>query len=409
MSYLDDIGVEFTDSANIDAFGRLRVSQVTTQLDIKQLHDQAPLFIDEVTSGTGNASHSTTNAMTTLTTSALNDYVVLQTFQRMNYQSGKSLLIFWTFNNMGPELNVTKSVGYFSTSTVAPYTADRDGIRLHSDGSDMRLQIYRTGTNTLNVAQADWDDPLDGTGPSGVTHDFDDNTIMAVDFEWLGVGRVRFYIVKDGGFIKIHEADFVGNGNSMVYMSSPNQPMRWELRQSGFGSGTLNAICSSVNSEGSINQLGKVLSENLGVATVNANTVGTKYALMGITLQSSKVDSLIDLLDTSTLTTTADNILLELWLNPTVAGTFTYNNVSNSSVAIAKGDTVGNPSTTTVTGGTRLFSQYVAQKSATPLQIENAIRLGISIAGNTDKIVLTATPLTSNCDVTASLSWRELI
>ena len=30
-----------------DAFGRFRVSQITTQIDIKQLHDKLPLFINE--------------------------------------------------------------------------------------------------------------------------------------------------------------------------------------------------------------------------------------------------------------------------------------------------------------------------------------------------------------------------
>lgn len=409
MSYLDNIEVEgLSDAALRDAFGRMRVSQVTTQLDIKQLHDDQPLFVDIVQGGSGNHSHSTTNAMTTLTTSAASDYVVAQTFQRFNYQSGKSQLMFWTFNNMGNDTNVTKSVGYFSTSTAAPYTANRDGIRLHNNGTTLKLQVDRTGTSVANVDRADWDDPLDGSGASGINHDFDENTIMAVDFEWLGLGKIRFFLIKDGVYNLFHTLDFVGGGHSLVYMSSPNQPMRWEIRQSGIGGGTLNTICSSVNSEGSINQLGRVLSENLNTSIVNANTVGTAYALLGIRLQTARVDTLVDLLDVSVLTTTNDNVLLELWLNPTVVGTFTYNNITNSSVQIAKGDTVGNPSATTVTGGTRLFSQYVSQQSATPIQIENAIRLGMSIGGTLDEMVVTATPMTTNSDVTASLSWREL-
>jgi hypothetical protein len=191
-------------------------------------------------------------------------------------------------------------------------------------------------------------------------------------------------------------------------MSSPNQPLRWEIRQTGAGTGQLQVICASVNSEGSINLLGKIFSENLGVASIAANTVGTRYALLGMRLDPNEADTLVDLLDFSVLASTADNQLLEVWLNPTVAGTFTYNTITNSTVQIAKGDTVGNPSTTTVTGGTLLFSRYISQQSATEIEIDNALRLGMTIAGVSDTIVLTTTPLTSNSNVFGTLTWREL-
>ena len=408
MSYFKNINVQASDSPSIDAFGRWRVSQVATQFDAKQLHDGLDLFIDKVTANTGTYSHSATFSQSTLSTAASGDYVVFQTKQRFNYQSGKSQLMFWTFNNFGVETNVFKKVGYFSTSTIAPYTSTPDGFYLESDSTtgEESLHVWRSGTETASADRSSWDDPLDGTGESGVTHDFDNNTIMAADFEWLGVGRIRFFIVKDGVFVKFHEFDFTDTAG--VYMSSPNQPMRWSVRQNGAGSGTFNTICSSVNSEGSINLLGKILSDNLNTSTINANTVGTAYALLGIRLKTDRADTLIDLLDFSVLATTIDNQLVQIYLNPTVAGTFTYNDVSDSSVQIAKGDTAANPSTTTVTGGTLLFSRYISSQNATPIELENAIRLGMSIAGTADTIVLTTTPLTSNADVTGSITWREL-
>ena len=406
MSYFKNINVQASDSPSIDAFGRWRVSQVTTQFDAKQLHDSLPLFIDTETIGTGTASHSATFAHSSLATSASSDVVILQTKQRFNYQSGKSQLLFWTFNGFDVETNVTKYIGYYSTGTASPFNSDLDGFYLQSDGTTLGLRVYRSGTNTGSADRASWDDPLDGTGPSGITHDFDNNTILAADFEWLGVGRIRFYVVKNGVFIKFHEFDYTDT--TSVYMSSPNQPLRWEMRQGGAGSGSMNVICSSVNSEGAINLLGKIISENLGVSAVNANTVGTNYALLGIRLKTDRVDTLIDLIDYSVLSITADNQLIQLWLNPTVAGTFTYNDITDSSVQIAKGDTSANPSTTTVTGGTLLFSQYISGQVSSPVSIENAIRLGMSIAGVCDEIVITTTPLTSNADVTGSITWREL-
>ena len=122
-------------------------------------------------------------------------------------------------------------------------------------------------------------------------------------------------------------------------------------------------------------------------------------------MQTAKIDTLIDLIDFSVLATTNDNQLVEVWLNPTVTGTFTYNNVINSSVQIAKGASGG---TNTVSGGTLLFSKYVSAQDATPVEVENAIRLGMTLAGVQDEIVITTEPLTANSDVLASLSWREL-
>jgi hypothetical protein len=408
MSYFKNINIQASDSPSIDAFGRWRVSETFTQFDMKQLHDGLDLFIDKEIIGTGTYSHDAALAESVLSTSATNDVVVFQTKQRFNYQSGKSQLLFWTFYNMGIETNVTKRVGYYTSATASPFDSGLDGFFLESDSitGEESVNVYRNGILRSSIVRSSWDDPLDGSGRSGITHDFDDNTIMSVDFEWLGVGRLRWYVVKDGAFVKFHELDYTNDQS--VYMSSPNQSMRWEIRQSGAGTGTMYVICSSVNSEGSINLLGKILSDNLGTDGVSANTVGTKYALLGLRLNGNKADTLVDILDFSVLSTTLDNQVVELWLNPTVAGTFTYNSVNNSSIQVAKGDVVTSPSTTTVTGGTLLFSRYISSQSATVVDVDNAIRLGMSIAGVSDTIVLTTSPLTSNSDVYGSISWREL-
>lgn len=405
MSFLNTKSIRWADTGNVDAFGRARVSQVNTLIDIKQLYDAQPLFIDIVSGGTGTHSHSTTLAKTTISTSAASDYTISQTKQRFNYQSGKSQQIFMTIAKFNAETNITKRVGYFSSSTSAPYNTSFDGFFLENDGTDVYLKVYRAGTAVFSVVQSSWDDPLDGSGDSGITVDWTDAQILMFDFEWLGVGRIRFNLVIDGQVIQFHKTN-ISNTTGDVWSSSPNQPLRWEIRQSGAGSGEFDYICSTVGTEGSINQVGKVFSSNLGTTHVNANNTTSKYALLGIRLNASNTDALIDLIDYSVLSKTADDQLIEVWLNPTVAGTFTYSSVSNSSVQIAKGAAAG---TNTVTSGTLLFSQYISQQTATRVSIENAVRLGSSIAGTLDEIVISTNPLSSNSDVLASLTWRELI
>lgn len=65
-----------------DAFGRQRVSQVTTLLDVKHPNDKLPSIVDEELNGTATSVHSSANASVDMDTSADLDYVIRQTFQR---------------------------------------------------------------------------------------------------------------------------------------------------------------------------------------------------------------------------------------------------------------------------------------------------------------------------------------
>lgn len=83
---------KISDSANIDAFGRIRTSYPNTIFDCKQLYDKQPLFFDEQitnNSGTATSTHSSANAAVTMTVGA-NDTIIRQTKIRFNYQPGKS-------------------------------------------------------------------------------------------------------------------------------------------------------------------------------------------------------------------------------------------------------------------------------------------------------------------------------
>ena len=407
MSFFEDVNIEWQNTGNIDAFGRARVSQLSTQIDIKQIHDNQPILIDQVQIGGGSETYSSATSSTELEVTNNQDAAISQTKQRFNYQSGKSQLIYWTFYGFNNQADTTKRVGYFSSNTSTPFNSDLDGIFLESDGTDISVNTYRAGTQTSRVTRSNWDDPLDGSGKSEITHDFDNNTIFAVDFEWLGVGRVRYYIVKGGAFILFHETDFTDTTN--VYMQTPNQPLRWEARASGSTGGTgFTYICASVNSEGAINEIGKVLSDNTGTNDLQLNTSGTTYAAGSMRLKTDKLDGVVDILNFDYLAETNDRALWEIRLNPTVTGTFAYSDVANSAVQTAFGNQTGGASPT-VSGGTILDSGYVERNGSRTIQLETKIILGAQIDGTRDEIVICVTPINSGLDAYVSLTWRELV
>jgi hypothetical protein len=399
----EPLETSFSDSSNFDAFGRLRVSNLTTLIDIKQLYDKQPLLVDEAVIDTGASSHSTTTASTTMTTGASGDAVVRQTFQRCNYQSGKSHLCFFTFGNFDLSANVTKRVGYFSSSATSPFTADFDGIFLQNDGTNVSLQVYRTGTNTLSKNQSAWNDPMDSSGASGITIDWTKDQIFALDFEWLGSGRIRFYFVIDGIFYKVHEM-LNANSQTEVYMSSPNQPIRYEIRQSGAGAGSFKQICASINSEGATNLIGKNWGIDDNGTKLDANSVSAWYYAIGLRLKSTHFDTIVDVLNGILLATTNDNFLVRVVLNPTYASTVTYTDVTNSAVQYGLGATANTVSAM----GTVLFSGSGYQLSVSDFELDNSLRIGASLLGVADEIVVIIKPLSVNLDIHRSINWREL-
>jgi len=395
--------ISFADGPNIDAFDRLRVSEVTSLLDIKLLNDDDPLFIDTELFGTATSVYNTNEASVTMSTLADGDWAIRQTFQRTNYQSGKSQLIFMTAYNFQPETNITKRLGYYSSSTAEPHTQDLDGLWVESSGGDVSINIYRSGIQTEKTTQLNWNiDKLDGTGPSGINIDWSKNQIFIKDFEWLGVGRVRWGIVVDGMIHYFHQSVHA-NITSKVYMSSPNQPLRWEIRQNGAGSGNMTHICASVNSEGSLNVLGTERSFNTGNTKLSANSSGTRYALMGLRLDNGRPNIIIDILSLSVLVSTADNFLWELYLNPDVTGVFTWNNINDSTAQIALGT-----NTNIVSNGTLITSGYGTKESSFATQIKTALKLGSNIDARVDEFVVTITPLSNNLSAYGAMTFREV-
>lgn len=392
---------------NLDAFGRLRVSDPVTLFDSKQIFDNQPLlWDDQEVSGSGtSSSYSADAARSRLAVSATTaGKRVRQTFMRFNYQAGKSHLILMTGRMATPEAGLSGAMGYFD---------DDNGLFFKQDGTTLKV-VRRTSTSGSvvdnEVARPDWNgDKLDGTGASGYTLDVTKTQIGWIDIEWLGVGRVRMGFVIDGKFIQVHE--FLNtNTLDVVYMSTPNLPLRYELENDGTaGAANLDAICGTVISEGgSKDNTGLLRSINMANTFSNCNTAGTYYALLGIRLKSAQVGATVVPTTLSLQAATNDDFLWELRFNPTVAGTFTYGDITNSSLQSATGDVSNNPSTNTVTGGTVLQSGYANSETGAQANIDSRYKLGAAIDGTVDELVLCVTPMGSNADIRASLTWREL-
>jgi hypothetical protein len=342
-----NVGIqEYGDTSAVDAFARLRISTPYTLFDSKQLHDKQPLFWDEIVAGSATSVHDPVNADTVMTvTASASDYVIRQTKLRPNYQPGKGQLIVFTFH-APQQTGVKIQIGAFDGTGVT-YQTPFNGIFLEVTESEISWNIAKNGTTTETATQANWNyDQLLGEGPSGLTLDIDAVMIAFCDIEWLGVGRVRtgFFIAGIPRYCHY----FTHSNNpafTNVYMSTPNLPLRYYIESDGTGGGTLDHICSTIISEGGIQQTGILRSVNTGTTHLDADVANTKYAMIGIRLKSNYYDITVLPEYFSMISETNDDFKWTLELNPVVAGTFTFNDLVNSSVQYALGATANTVTT----------------------------------------------------------------
>jgi hypothetical protein len=397
---------EFGDTSSIDAFDRLRVSNPYTIFDSKQLHDSSPLFFDQSLGGSATSSHSTNDARTRLSvTASSSDFAIRQTKQRFNYQPGKSLLLFGTLQ-ASMETGITKRIGFFD-GTGTNFMTPNNGIWLEVNGTTPAWKIAKNGTTTENVAQSAWNtDPLDGTGPSGLTLDMDGMQIMIIDLEWLGSGRVRVGFMIKGLIRYVHNFDHANNALfPTVYMSTPNLPVRYDIQSDGSGAGDLDHICSTVMSEGGIEKTGISRAIDTETTHLDANTADTPYVLLALRLKSTHLDITVLPEYMSMISETNDNFRWSLHLNPTYNGSLTYNDVDNSACQYAAGATAND----ITDQGIKMDAGYAQSAATVNRQFQSTLRIGSMIDGTPDELVLAVTPLSANADIQGSLSYRELL
>lgn len=398
---------EYGDTPSIDAFSRLRTSEPFTIFDSKQLHDKQPLFWDESIGGSATSVHNSTNAAVEMAvTAAATDFVIRQTKQRFNYQPGKSQLSFITF--YAPQISGMKiRIGMFDgqgTNNLTP----KNGVFLEITDSNVSWNIAKNGTITETINQSNWNfDKLDGDGFSEKTLNLDAAQIAIIDYEWLGVGRVRVGFVIDGLVFYCHYFNHANDSTfDSVYMSTPNLPIRYSIETDGSAIAQLDHICGTVMSEGGLEKTGILRSTDTGSTPLTASTIGVIYAVLGLRLKTAYHDITAIPENFSMIATTNDQFRWSLHLNPVLAVAMTYTDIANSALQEAKGVTAN----VITSEGLKIASGYasVTQRSSEG-DLNTALRLGASIAGVQDELILAVMPLSNNASIHAALTVRELL
>jgi hypothetical protein len=312
--------VRFGDSPSLDAFARLRVSNPVTLFDSQSQYDTQPFIFQYLVAGAGTYAHDPANSAVNLTvTTASGDRVVRQSREYIRYQPGKSLENLVTGTFAAGQASMIQRMGYMD---------DSNGLFLQEENGAVSVVLRSSASgspvNTV-VPQASWNvDPMNGTGPSGLTLDITKSQIFFMDIEWLGVGRARVGFVVNGLPWYVHEFNHANIGTG-VYMTTANLPMRWEIVNTGLvaAGASLKSICASSISEGGFDaERGYPFAT--GTAPAGVGSIGaTEVSLLAIrpksTFNSITNRSTIRLANLSVLAL-SEPIMIRVYYGCTVTG-----------------------------------------------------------------------------------------
>ncbi len=358
MSYIVNNEIKYSDSPNLDIFGRLRISEPfgLFNSDLSRSSGDTLRETSVFNGGTSVWDSNKSEVQFSVTTGG--DRVFREQHGYNFYQPGMSQLCLITGVFGSKVTNVNKSMGYYN---------DNNGLFFHLSGTTfgVMLRTNTSGSVVDNfVPQTDWNIDTMITGstlnPSGVHLDVSKTNIYIINFQWLGVGRVVYGLSVNGIIYPVHQV-LNANNKTEVYMRSGSLPVRYEVVSSGGTDNTFKQICSSVISEGGQENIGRTLTVTNGLTT---KTINTRQSVISLRLNTTK-NGLINRyklkpLKVEILTTTAsvnaswELVLQKGYLNENnLGGTPTWTDVPNNS------EIQQSVNGTTVNGGNIIDSGFI--------------------------------------------------
>jgi hypothetical protein len=404
-----DPDVAIRDSANLDAFSRLRVSNPLILHNSQLTYDLAPIIYEQITNGTGaTITYDSTNryGLMTFSSTPTGGKAYMQSYEYLPYQPGRSQLAFVTFNMIAAVADTLKFAGY---------SDGVNGVEFQLSGTTKQFTLYSaTGSGNLTVAQSSWNlDKLDGTGNSGITLDITKVQILVIDIQALYAGRVRIGFDIGGEIIYAHQF-LHANNIAPPYIQSANLPVRCGMTCTGTVSTTMYFLCSAVISEGGsedINVYGYTFQQDSGPVSVDTGGTHVLSLRPRTTFNSITNRTRVAYIDVEIYNAGNQPIQWQLCVGQTLTGTTTYNNVNStysSSEYNVLGTLSGSPAIV-IDGG--FVASSGADKGVTNTAIISRYPITLDAAGlhrMMGTLTLKATSLSGTQTLYASIKFREI-
>lgn len=389
------------DMPNLDAFGRLRVSDTGNRFDSEFTFDTLEEVIDVVLGGGGTVTHKTNSrdVVCEIATTDVTDFSGLHSYP-IPYTPGNSQLIELT--------------GVLDHSAVGSGTAQ------------IFLRSKITGSVVEQVVdQASWNFPNNDL-------DFTTSQIFVMDFQSLKVGNIRYGLNRGGVFELVHS---IANDNvrESGYWQTPSQPIYWRIyndstytyMEVGYGdtsnaigfryrvaktiAAQLCAICATVKSEGGaelFSMKGYPQSADMGTTTKTIGAVILPLISIRVRTTFNSLDNNAISIPSSLSVQTDNPIRLVVYHDTTLSGA-AWTNVDTSHSVMEYDITASSFS-----GGHIIDSEYVATSKNINAAFNTLLGKAVLWSrknGNSGIFTIAAVRTTStSASVLCGIKWQEL-
>jgi len=328
----------------------------------------------------------------------------LKSVQHLKYHPGLGGLVRFTALFTSPVANTEQYVGLAGDTGVSePFD---NGYMVGYDGTTFGFHRFSNDTK-ISVPQSSWDDPMDGTGPSGMTLDQTKLNVFYIQFQYLGAGAIKLFIENDstGDLTLVHTVDYA-NANVEPSVHNPNfHFILWVNNKAT----TTNLIVKSSSYgafiEGKVTHIERHIPLNSSGAKEKTGVV-TEVAIFTIRNKTSFAGktNLIDILllgaQASIEAGSANNLgQIRIVKNATLGGSPAYSDI-NTTNSIIEIDTAG----TTVTGGTEIaFLPLAGKNDSVIVSIESW-----SLTLNPGDTITVAGLSANSATIDAAVVWHEL-
>jgi hypothetical protein len=425
------------DDFTIDSFERVRVSEPRIAFEFN--------FGPQLASGATTIWESTAVASGTLALTAnlygqdLSSLLTngsgywIQAYNHVKYAPGISTLVRITFNFNELVTNVRSRVGAFTDQGTFPSNAG-DGVFIEADAASVSFVRRYMTTGAVGaeerILQGAWNmDRMNGTGASGVTLDWTKAQHLVIEYQWLGVGTIRFgFETGPSGIVWAHQISSV-NALTQSWSRTGSLPIRAEVFNTGITAqaGKLTLINTAVIQEGDVADFRgwKYFGGNSGATGKLGGTAAALYPVLSIraaatndlTKRTRIVPTSISI-TVAVVSTGATSLQVALLMLPTPNTGATFATTPGGSLTTI--DTIATAATAVT--GTAIWNSIVPNVVGTytfdlKTMNDNANVIGYNAAGASAIIgpsvmCLAAGPLTGTATVgatiAAAINWKEL-
>jgi len=329
---------------------------------------------------------------------------LLQSKRHARYRSGQGGMSRFTALFSTPVSGTAMCIGL--ADEVGSTATFKNGYMIGYSGETFGFHRFQNDV-AITVDQANWDDPLDGSGASGMTLDNTKGNVWQIQFQYLGFGDIVLSVEDDstGGYVEAHRVHYA-NTYTVPSVYNPNfHHTIWSDNQATTSDMVIKSASYAFFVEGitkyqELHQPQQVTGEKQKTSVTSEVAILTIRNKTSYASKTNYVDLLVEAQGSSIEASNSNNLgKVRLVRNATLGGSPSWSDI-NTSDSVVEIDTSG----TTVTGGKELFTIPLAGKN--DRELINVIPYEIILAPG--ETITVAGSSAGSATINSSLLWKEL-